>query len=140
MRDGVIKKTHDTDGTDGPTELKTSVWVPQSTTPPHTATYLVKISDYQNDEGDDVVYTLQANIQDVPTTVPDGPATNPVYFDEISERNDGSAVEVELEATSLAQESYKANTALLDYRPGGANITQTPMPAMRSRPRRNSKR
>ena len=60
--------------------------------------------------------------------MPDGPATNPVYFDEISERNDGSAVEVELEATSLAQESYKANTALLNYRFGGANITQTANP------------
>jgi hypothetical protein len=125
MRDVVIRKAYDADGSDGPTKLKTSVWVPQNTSAPQTATYLFKVSDYQNDEGDDVVYTLQATIRDVPTNVPNGPATNPVYFDEISERNDGSAVEVELEATSLAQESYKANTALLDYRSGGANITQT---------------
>jgi hypothetical protein len=128
MRDGVIKKTHDTDGTDGPTELKTSVWVPQSTTPPHTATYLIKISDYQNDEGDDVSYSLQANVLNIPATVPDGPAVTPTYFDEISERNGSNLVEVELEMTSLVQASFNANTALLDYRNGGAGITQTPNP------------
>ena len=34
MRDGIVKTTHDDDGADGATELKTSVWVPQSATPP----------------------------------------------------------------------------------------------------------
>jgi hypothetical protein len=128
MRDGVIKRTHDADGSDGPTELKTSVWVPQSTTAPHTATYLLKISDYQNDEGDDVPYTLQANVKDIPAAVPNGPATSPLYFDEISERNDPAGVEVELETTSLVQASFKANTTLLDYRNGGAGITRTANP------------
>ena len=128
MRDGVIKKTHDADGSDGPTELKTSVWVPRSTTAPHTAAYLIKISDYQNDEGDDVPYTLQANINDIPAAVPNGPATSPIYFDEISERDDPNGVEVELETTSLVQATFNANTTLLDYRSGGAGITQTPNP------------
>ena len=128
MRDGVIKKTHDADGSDGATELKTSVWVPQSTSAPHTATYLIKISDYQNDEGDDVSYTIQANVLDVPATVPDGPATTPTYFNEISERNGSNSVEVELETTSLVQASFNADTALLDYRNGGAGITQTANP------------
>jgi len=128
MRDGVIKKTHDADGSDGPTELKTSVWVPRSTTAPHTAAYLIKISDYQNDEGNDVPYTLQANINNIPAAVPNGPATSPIYFDEISERDDPNGVEVELETTSLVQATFNANTTLLDYRSGGAGITQTPNP------------
>ena len=128
MRDGVIKKTHDADGSDGATELKTSVWIPQSTSAPHTATYLIKISDYQNDEGDDEIYTLQANVLNIPTTIPNGPATSPVYFDEVSEGNGPNAVEVELETTSLVQASFDADTALLDYRNGGAGITQTTNP------------
>ena len=40
------------------------------------------------DEGDDGPYTLQANVLDIPATVPVGPATNPIYFNEVSERND----------------------------------------------------
>ena len=128
MRDGVIKKTHDTDGADGPTELKTSVWVPQSTGAPHTATYLIKISDYQNDEGDDEAYSLQANVLDIPATVPDGPAVAPTYFDEISERNGSNLVDVELETTSLVQASFRADTVLLDYRNGGGGISQTANP------------
>jgi len=129
MRDGVIKTAHDPDGADGATELKTSVWVPQSATVPSSAAYLIKICDYQGNEGDDVPYTLQANVVDVPSSVPAGPATSPVYFDEIGERLDAQAVEVELEATSLVQETYPANTTLLDYRTGsGGAITQTPNP------------
>jgi hypothetical protein len=128
MRDGVIKKTHDADGSDGPTELKTSVWVPQSTAAPHTATYLIKISDYQNDEGDDMSYSLVANVLGIPATIPDGPATSPTYFDEISEGNGSNYVEVELETTSLVQASFKADTTLLDFRNGGAGITQTANP------------
>jgi len=128
MRDGVIKKTHDADGSDGPTELKTSVWVPQSTAAPHTATYLIKISDYQNDEGDDMSYSLVANVLGIPAAIPDGPATSPTYFDEISEGNGPNYVEVELETTSLVQASFKADTALLDFRNGGAGITQTANP------------
>ena len=128
MRDGVIKKTHDADGSDGPTELKTSVWVPRSTAAPHTATYLIKISDYQNDEGDDMSYSLVANVLGIPATIPDGPATSPTYFDEISEGNGSNFVEVELETTSLVQASFKADTALLDFRNGGAGITQTANP------------
>jgi hypothetical protein len=128
MRDGVIKKTHDADGSDGATELKTSVWVPQSTSAPHTATYLIKISDYQNDEGDDETYTLQANVLSVPATVPNGPAASPTYFDEVSEGNGLNTVEVELETTSLVQASFDADTALLDFRNGGAGITQAANP------------
>jgi hypothetical protein len=128
MRDGVIRKTHDADGSDGLTELKTSVWVPQSTSAPHTATYLIKISDYQNDEGDDLSYILQANVLDIPVSVPNGPATDPAYFDEISERSGSNSVEVELETTSLVQASFNADTTLLDYRNGGAGITQTVNP------------
>jgi hypothetical protein len=128
MRDGVIKKIHDADGSDGPTELKTGVWVPRSTTAPHTATYLIKISDYQNDEGDDGVYTLQANIIDIPAAVPDGPAIGPAYFDEITEQEGAAGVEVELETTSLVQATFNANTTLLDYRYGAAGITQTANP------------
>lgn len=128
MRDGIIKKTHDANGSDGPTELKTSVWIPPSTTAPHIATYLIKISDYQNDEGDDVPYTLQANVRDIPAAVPDGPATAPIYFDEISERDGPDGVAVELETTALVQATFNANTALLDHRNGGAGITQTANP------------
>jgi hypothetical protein len=128
MRDSVIKKVHDADGSDGPTELKTGVWVPRSTTAPHTATYLIKISDYQNDEGDDAVYTLQANIRDIPVTVPDGPAAGPTYFDEISEQEGAGGVEVELETTSLIQATFEADTTLLDYRYGAAGITRTTNP------------
>jgi hypothetical protein len=128
MRDSVVKKIHDADGADGPTELKTSVWIPQSTTAPHSATYLIKISDYQNDEGDDESYSLQANILDIPGTVPDGPAVTPAYYDEISERNGSDFVEVELESTSLVQAKFNANTALLDFRNGGAGITHSANP------------
>ena len=129
MRDGVIQKTHDADGSDGATELKTSVWVPKSTGEPSIATYLIKVCDYQNDEGDDVPYTLLANVSDIPTVVPDIPAaTGPVYFDEISERTDATAVEIELETTSLVQAKFNANTVLLDYRNGGTGISQVSNP------------
>ncbi len=128
MRDGVIKKTHDADGSDGATELKTSIWIPQSTSAPHTATYLIKISDYQNDEGDDEIYTLQANVLSIPAAIPNGPAASPTYFDEVSEGSGPNFVEVELETTSLVQATFDADTALLDYRNGGAGITQTANP------------
>ncbi len=125
MRDGVIQKTHDADGTDGATELKASVWVPKGSGEPPIATYLIKVCDYQNDEGDDVPYTLQANVRDIPAAVPNIPAaTGPVYFDEISERTDPAAVEIELETTSLVQAKFNANTNLLDYRYGGPGIAQ----------------
>ncbi|MEJ2641628.1 MAG: hypothetical protein P8010_18840 [Desulfosarcinaceae bacterium] len=119
MRDDVVKKTYDANGEDGATHLKTSVWVPQGS---GTATYLIKVSDYQGNEGDLFDYSLIVAVDEIPdaAAVPAGPAAA-TYFDEKAEATSGTAVEVELENTALDQPHFQADTALFDL----SSATQT---------------
>jgi hypothetical protein len=119
MRDEVLKKTYDANGEDGATHLKTSVWVPQDS---GTATYLIKVSDYQGNEGDVFDYTLVVAVDEIPdaAAVPAGPGVAD-YFDEKAESGSATAVEVELENTALDQPHFQADTALFDI----TSATQT---------------
>lgn len=117
MRDSVLKKRFDETGEDGATHLKTSLLVPQDT---GTATYLFKVCDYQGNEGDTFDYNLLVTVNEIPAAVPAGPAAAD-YFDEISEAASGTAVEVELENTSLDQPHFQADTGRFDF----STATQT---------------
>jgi hypothetical protein len=119
MRDSNVKKTYDANGEDGATHLKTSVWVPQDS---GTATYLIKVSDYQGNEGDVFDYTLVVAVDEIPdaAAVPAGPAAA-TYFDEKAEVISGTAVEVELENTALDQPHFQADTQQFDL----STATQT---------------
>ncbi|MDJ0782194.1 MAG: hypothetical protein QNJ22_09495 [Desulfosarcinaceae bacterium] len=119
MRDEVNKKTYDANGEDGATHLKTSLLVPQDA---GTATYLIKVSDFQGNEGDTFDYTLVVAVNEIPDAgeVPAGPAAAD-YFDEKAESGAVAAVEVELENTALDQPHFQADTALFDF----SRATQT---------------
>jgi hypothetical protein len=120
MRDSNVKKTYDANGEDGATHLKTSVWVPEGS---GTATYLIKVSDYQGNEGDLFDYTLVVAVDEIPDSAPAGPpeTAGATYFDEKAEVTSGTAVDVELENTALDQPHFQADTVLFDL----STATQT---------------
>jgi hypothetical protein len=114
----VLKTVLDKDGSDAPTQLKTSVYI--SDMPAATTTFYVKVCDFQNDNGDDVPYTLLVTVDDIPTQaqLTGAPAGDLVYFSEIAEENLASdeMVEVEVEIAGHFQPLFNASTAIFDFR------------------------
>ncbi len=118
IRDGVIKKMIDTNGQDGGTNLKGSIYIPgfQSS---DQLSYYFKVSDYQGDDGDgQVPYNLRVNLLDIPETLPaDGALASDIrtYVNEIAERESGTAETIRVEVDSLIQKTFLADTALLAF-------------------------
>jgi len=127
IRDGVIKKLVDTNGADGGTDLKGSIYVPavQDSGP---LTYYFKVSDYQGDDGDgQVPYTLRVNLLDIAGLPPEDSmlSTDPVtYFSETVEREQNDAETIYLEISSLTQQTYSADTSRLAFN-GSAPAPET---------------
>ena len=118
IRDGVIKKLVDTNGADGGTDLKGSIYVPAVQTP-GPLTYYFKISDYQGDDGDgQVPYNLRVNLQDIPDSLPADPLLSPApvtYLSEAVEREQNDAETIYLEISSLTQQTYSADSRFLAF-------------------------
>jgi len=117
IRDDVIKKEFDINGSDGATNLKTSILVP-AMNPPDPLTYYIKVSDYQGDEGDgDVEYQISANIIGIPESpLPaDASISNPIYYSEADEVTDTESITIELEHNSLTQVNHLVNISLLGF-------------------------
>ncbi len=106
-----LKRLADNYGEDGPTRMKTSLYVTAN------STYYFKVIDGQADDGDDAQYSLQANVVPVPLADPpakDGETT--FYFSEIYERAMAATdyIDVELEIYSRYQPHFNTNTTLLE--------------------------
>ncbi|MGA1868507.1 MAG: hypothetical protein ACMUJM_08155 [bacterium] len=117
MRDNVLKKAFDTNGEDGPTELKMSLLVP-ATQSGNPVNYYFRVCDYQGDDGDGLTpYRIWANLRAIPASLPaDASITGSIaYYKEDEEREDEDAVTIELAHNSLTQKEYKANTTLLYF-------------------------
>jgi hypothetical protein len=108
LRDQVIKRLFDSDGSDGLT-LKTSILVPVISSTPGEVYYYFKINDYQGDDGSDSPYTIMARLQAIPDTGP----VDTIYYDEISEQDNTSTLEIVY--SSIRSHNYSINTTTLDF-------------------------
>lgn len=116
MRDGLIKKVYDSTGADGPTLLKTSLYLPAGS-PSGAVSYFYKVADTQGDEGDGLVpYWIRGNLFDIPAVLPvDGSITSAEYFSETIERSSTNATQARLEHNSMLQSQFQADTNLLNF-------------------------
>ena len=127
----LIRKVSDLDGSDGPTHLKTAVYVPADMN--GSAVYTFKVGDAQNDEGSDVAYTITATETAVPVAVSGINEMNAGdvlrYYDERNEQSEtgGSYTPAKLEVFSGYQPTFSANTDWLDFRsdplPDGVDLS-----------------
>jgi hypothetical protein len=105
-----------------PTELKTSFLVPASSS---SGVYSFKVSDFQDDEGSDVTYSIRVDLKDIPTTLPAVANGTPPYSFPINyycESTENNASSVTLEYTSVTRKTFGVNTSLLDL--AGATYQQ----------------
>jgi len=118
IRDGVIKKLFDSNGQNGGTELKGSIYVPAFQVSDQLA-YYFKVSDYQGDDGDGTVsYHIRADYLDIPATLPFDsyiPAAEKTYVNEVAEQDSLTAETIHVEVDALVQKSFMANTTLLTF-------------------------
>ncbi|MGD0210355.1 MAG: hypothetical protein ABSC14_05185 [Desulfomonilia bacterium] len=111
----LIKTLSNPDAETIPTKLKTSFIIPASSS---SGVYSFKVSDFRDDEGSDVTYTIRVDVKDIPTTLPavaDGapPSGLPVqYYSELTET---TASTVTLEMNSVNHKIFGVNTTLLDF-------------------------
>ncbi|MEW5803047.1 MAG: hypothetical protein AB1847_13180 [bacterium] len=120
MRDEVVGRAVDRSGENGPCELKMGLLIPESGSVPITpASYFFRVCDYQADNGDGLTpYRIQANIREIPKTLPADPAIDQnrvIYYSETREIGDNTTTSIKLEYTSLIKTEYKVNTALFDF-------------------------
>lgn len=125
LRSGTqLKQPYDANGANGSTKLKTSIYIPASSA--GSATYYVKVGDYQADDGDTVPYRIIARVADVPTSVnafkdsrhAGGGEETTRFYGEIYEKGmtENESENFELEIFSRWQPRYPANTTFLDFR------------------------
>ncbi|MFQ5560650.1 MAG: hypothetical protein ACE5FU_08710 [Nitrospinota bacterium] len=125
MRDDVVKRVFDANGGDSPTSLSTSIFIPADGTSGN-ATYLIKVADYQGDNGDNVQYTLQVNLVSVPGSLPAPASSGHVgafYYHEVDERQDSTRSLVDLISNAITRKDFPVNTTLLDPSSDKAIIT-----------------
>ena len=129
-----VKKISDLNGSDGPTHLKTAVFVPEDAQ--GSALYHIKVCDAQNDEGSSTPYQLTVAETSVPTNVAGideiGALETLRYYNEVDEQAqiNGTYEPLELEIFSGYQPTYLANTDWFDFRedtlPDGVSIASNP--------------
>ena len=106
-------------------DLKTSLIVPAND---ESAVYSFKVGDYQDDDGDDAVYTIRVDLKDIPEVLPAVAAGSPPfgssieYYCEITEPQTPS---VELQYNAVTQEHYGYDTELLNFS-GAAVVADMP--------------
>ncbi len=116
----LVKKISDLNGSDGPTHLKTAIFIPEDIQ--GSALYHIKVCDAQNDEGSSTPYQITATQVSVPTDVTRisdiGALESLRFYSEIDEQAqaNGTYEELELEIFSGYQPTYLANTDWLDFR------------------------
>jgi hypothetical protein len=133
IRDGVIKKMVDTNGQDGGTNLKGSIYIPAFQASDQLS-YYFKVSDYQGDDGDgQVPYNIRANLLDIPDDLPPDagiPANARTYVSEITEGENSLSETIFVEVDSLTQKTFLADTTLLAFNNNspaqGVSITENP--------------
>jgi hypothetical protein len=97
------------------TNMKTALLIPANGS---AAVYTFKVHDYQDNEGYDASYAFRVNLKSIPAALPavaagsppDGATVN--YYSEAAE---SSAQTVTLEINSSLQQTFYANTSLLDF-------------------------
>jgi hypothetical protein len=108
-----------------PTNLKTSLLIPASSS---QAVYSFKVNDYQDDEGDDVTYTIRVDQKDIPTTLPAVASGTSPYGSTINYSNEASestASSITLEYNSVLRKTFGVNTSMLDFA-GATSQQDTP--------------
>jgi hypothetical protein len=120
MWDGEHKILKDINGTADGTSFKASYYLAKPTDPGASTSTMfhLQVCDDQNNDGDNVEYTLKASVLGIPgqgQVSPQGTEpTSAVYFDEPGERADTNAADVTvIEYDNYNQPEFKANTTLL---------------------------
>lgn len=110
--DVVIKRMYDSNGNDGPTKLKTSIFIPE--TGASEVIYYFKVSDYHDNDGANNTYKIRANLNSIPETLPKTDLDPVVYYNELTkEADDSTTKDIKLVYNALTSKTYKANTTLL---------------------------
>lgn len=108
-----IRKRMDFNGSDGPTHLKTSLYVTETT---H---FYFRVGDVQNDEGSSVPYTIVAYVDDIPASgsVAPMPTGTTRYYSEADEQAGlgSNYADVEVEVLANIQPTFKANLDWLNF-------------------------
>lgn len=117
-----LKRTVDLVGDDGETHLKTSIFVPASTTETSSVFY-IKVADAQSNDGSAEAYQISAQADDIPVAINScaGAPAGPFYYNETNEQNRSagtySAVgeELQIDIYSGYTPSFIVNTNRLNY-------------------------
>jgi len=97
------------------TNMKTSLMVEPDTA---EAVYTFKVYDYQDDNGDDITYTIRTDLKDIPDALPALAAGSPPYGATVEYYNDATETNDEtitLELNSVTSRTYGVNTTFLDF-------------------------
>ncbi len=131
MQGSQLDKVFDNNGSDGPTQLKTSLYIQSS------GTNYFKVADAQLDEGDgdpSLSYSIRGNMVSIPTTLPAatwpaGVNSNADYFYafETDEQAGSASDSITLRHTGSVSDIFKANKSVLQFHEPGAaqGITRT---------------
>ncbi len=109
-----------------PTQLHTSILIPESDA---NAVYTFKVGDFQDDSGDNALYTIRADIRAIPTILPSIAAGAPPFGGAVtycSEAAETDAHTVTLQYNSVTQKQFDVNTDALDF---SAATVQTDTPS-----------
>ncbi len=121
LNNSTIKKIYDSNGSDGPVQLETGIYIPANSQ--SITEYYIKVADYQGDDGDALPYNLEVNVLSVPDgavvgSAPDGAYR--YYFSEDEEYNMGPdssrSTGLEIEVLYDDQPEFNADTSLLNFR------------------------
>ncbi len=108
---GTTRMIRDTNGAENGAACKSSFYLTQD------ETVTLDVRDDQNNDGDDVEYTLFVNVLDIPgagyTPPAIAPVSGPHYFGEIAENADSGASDITVIEFNNDLPEFKANTDLL---------------------------
>ena len=97
------------------TRLNYSVLVPPDQAP---RVYSFRVGDFQDDDGDDVTYTIRANVVDIPSTLPGVASSAPAHGAPVvysNEADESSSNTITLEYNPVLASTFDANDTLLDF-------------------------
>jgi hypothetical protein len=97
------------------TNLKTAVRIPSNG---DSAVYSIKVSDYQDDDGDDVTYSIRVDLKDIPGNLPAVANGTPPFGSVIeyySEALETDTPNVELQYNAVTREYFGYDADLLDF-------------------------
>jgi len=122
MNTQLEKKIDNLDAETVATELKTSLIVSANE---EDVIYSFKVHDFQDDDGDDVPYTIRVDLKDIPSSLPVPAADTPPYGETVGYYNEAAESNTEsvtLEYNAVTRKTFYVDTSLLNM--AGAAISE----------------